>query len=126
MTYKVFYIDILLANDKEILSYENDTESFVSDVLLEYQQCQMECNHSACSDSDDFEDTVPVADTRVSISKFGARGSIAVSSLLPSDAEQLLRVRSSMAQKTQYVFLPFVAIESVRNEADVVPQCMFQ
>ena len=58
----------------------------------------MECNHDSCRDSDDFKDTVPVADEHLSSSKFGARGSIEQSLLLPSDAEQMLRVRLSMPQ----------------------------
>ena len=60
----------------------------------------MECNHDGCSNSDDFQDTMPVADPRLSFSRYGARGRIAKSLLLPSDAEQMLRVRLSIPQPT--------------------------
>ena len=85
-------------SELEIILYEEDVENDLIDVLLEYQQCQMECNHEVCSDSDDFQDTVPVADPRLSSSRYGARGSIAMSLLLPSDAEQMLRVRLPISQ----------------------------
>ena len=75
-------------------------------MLREYQQCQIECNHDGCSDSDDFQDTVPVADPRLSFSRYGARGSIAKSLLLPSDAEQMLRVRLSIPQPTDNTRTP--------------------
>ena len=44
------------------------------------------------ADVDDFQDTAPVADEYLSSSTFGARGNIAQSLLLPSDADQMLRV----------------------------------
>ena len=45
-----------------------------------------------------FEDAVPVESSCVSSRPSGARATL--ETLLPSDAEQLLRVRKSMAQKT--------------------------
>ena len=50
----------------------------------------MECNQDFVVDAGDFQDTVPVADEHLSSSKYGARGSIDQSLLLPSDAEQML------------------------------------
>ena len=73
----------------------------VSDGLLEYQQCQMECAHEIYDDSDSFEDTVPVADQTSSSSKYGAHGGVEQSALLPSDAAQMLRVRMSMPHTRQ-------------------------
>ena len=46
MTYNICFVDPLLVDEQEIISYEHDTESFVSDVVSEYQQCRMECKHS--------------------------------------------------------------------------------
>ena len=56
----------------------------------------MQCAHDISDESDSFEDTVPVADQHLSHSKYGARGTPVQSALLPSDAEQMLRVRFSM------------------------------
>ena len=95
MTFFLF-IDPHVVNEKDIFSYEHDTESFVSGVLLQYQQCQMECNQDLFVDTNDVKDTMPVADEHLSSSKYGARGSIDQSLLLPSDAEQMLRVRLSL------------------------------
>ena len=64
---------------------------------------------------------MPVADTRVSISKFGARGSIAVSSLLPSDAEQMLRVHLSLRQPLDHTNTPLIYLSSLRGEAAFMP-----
>ena len=41
-------------------------------------------------ESDSFQDTVLVADERLSSSTYGACGSVDKSALLPSDAEQML------------------------------------
>ena len=84
-------------NDKDIISYGNDTVSFVSDVLFEYQQCRLECTHDSSSDKDSSEDTVPIPDKHLSSSEYGARGSVLQSALLPSDAEWMLRVRLPMS-----------------------------
>ena len=62
MTYIIFHMDSRHDIEPGIISYEQDTESYPTDVLLEYQQCQMQCNHYSCSDSDDVQDTVPVAE----------------------------------------------------------------
>ena len=94
----MFHMDSRHDIESEIISYEQDTGSDPTDVTLEYQQCLMECNHDSCSDSEDFQDTVPIAGPRLSSSRYGVRGSITMSSLLPSDAEQMLRVRLSMPQ----------------------------
>ena len=56
----------------------------------------MECKQDSVAEADDFQDTVPVADEHLSSSKFGALGSIEQSLLLPSDAEQMFRVRLSI------------------------------
>ena len=50
----------------------------------------MGCAHDISDESESFEDTVPVADQRLSSSKYGARGSVQQSALLPSDAVLLL------------------------------------
>ena len=83
MIYNVLYIDPIRSCDDDTLSYDNDTECMVSDVLLEYQECQMECTHDYSSDNDSFEDTIPVDDKHLSSSKYGARGSARQSVLLP-------------------------------------------
>ena len=57
----------------------------------------MECADDMSDESDYFQDTVFVADQRLSSRKYGARGNIQKSALLPSDAEQMLRVRVSMS-----------------------------
>ena len=75
-------------------------------------------------DDDQFEDTVPVEQLSVSSSKYGARGTLETLSPLPLDAEQLLRVRTSMAQKTQTVVHQHVAIESFGHEVGCVPKWM--
>ena len=72
MTYSVFYMYSRHNIEHECISYDNATESYPTEVLLVYQQCQMECSHDSCSDSDDFQDTVPVADPRISYSKYGS------------------------------------------------------
>ena len=63
----------------------------------------METVDQTLNDDDTCEDTFSVADWCTSSSKYGGRGALVASSLLPSDAEQLLRVRKSMAYKTQSV-----------------------
>ena len=48
---------------------------------------------------------------------FGVRGSVQKSSLLPSDAEQLLHVRNSMARAGHRVRVSNVAMRSLCEEA---------
>ena len=98
MTYNMFFVCPGLVNEKQIISYEQATESVVSDAVFEYQQCQTECKHDLFADVDDFQDTAPVADEYFSSSTFAARGNIAQSLLLPSDADQMLGVRMSMSR----------------------------
>ena len=86
----------------------------------------MECIDSASEDCDLFQDTVPVHDVCLPSSKYCARGTLDNSSLLPSDAEQSLRVRKSMAHKTQCVSRANLAIESLHEEADFVPKRIFK
>ena len=125
MTYIIFHIDARHPIISEIISYEQATESYPTDVLLEYQQCQMECNHDLCSDSDDVQDTVPVADPRLSFSRCGARGSIAKSLLLPSDSEQMLRVCLSTPQPTDITRTHSFVWQGLREEATFIPCCAF-
>ena len=86
----------------------------------------MECNHEDCSDSDDFEDTVPVVDPRLSFSRYGARGSIAKSLLLPSDAEQMLRALLSIHQQQTDITGTLFCQQSLREEATFIPSCAFE
>ena len=97
----------------------------VSDVLLEYQQCQMECAHDMSDESDYCEDIVPVADQRLSSSKYGSRGSVQQSALLPSDAEQMLRVRMSMPHARQSMPVSNLFTQSLREETNVMPLLYF-
>ena len=78
-----------------------------------------------CCDNDHFKDTVPVADQYLSSSKYGARGSTEQSLLLPSDAEQMLRLRLSMPQSRESMLTRSVFLTSLREEANVMPQCVF-
>ena len=76
-------------------------------------------------DINNFKGTAPVADEHLSFSKYGARGSIDKSLLLPSDAEQMLRVRLSMPQSRENELTRSRFLTSLREEADVMPQCVF-
>ena len=82
----------------------------------------METVDPTLNEDDISEDTAPVAQLCTSSSKHGARGALDASSLLPTDAEQLLRVRKSMACSTQSVVIQMGAIESLGHEADSVPK----
>ena len=119
------YITFLSPTEDDNVSYEID-HHLISDSIFEFQQCQMETVDPSLNDDDHFEDAIPVACLCTSSSKWGARGSFDASSLLPSDAEQLLRVRKPMAYKTQSVVLQMLAIESLGHEADMVPKLFVQ
>ena len=68
---------------------------------------------------------MPVVDQHFSSSKYGARGSTEQSLLLPSDAEQMLRVCLSMPQSREHTLTRSVFLTSLREQADVMPQCVF-
>ena len=125
ITYIIFHMESRHDIEADIISYEQDTESDPTDVSLEYQQCQMECNHDSCNGSDDFQDAVPIAEPRLSSSRYGVRGSIATSSLLPSDAEQMLRVCLSMPEPIDITHTESFCLSSLREEATFMPSCVF-
>ena len=58
-------------------------------------------------------------------SQFGVRGCVQMSSLLPSDAEQMLRVRKSMAHAGHRVCVSFFAARSLCEEASFMSRCFF-
>ena len=71
----------------------------------------MECTHDYFSDNDCFEDIILVADKHLSSSKYGARGSARQSTLLPSDAEQMLRVRLPMSHSSVSLPAPSIVLQ---------------
>ena len=97
MIYLKYYVDLVTTIQDDNISYHSENESVLLQALFEYQQCQMECAGDMSDEIDYVQDTVPVADERLSSSAYGARGSEDKSALLQSDAEQMLRVRKSMA-----------------------------
>ena len=97
----------------------------LSETLLEYQQCQMECVDDMSDGSDYFQDTVPLPDHVSASSMFGVRGSVQKSSLSPSDAERMLRVRNSMAHAGHRVCVPIFAMRSLCGEASLLSPCIF-
>ena len=124
MTYNIVFVSTGLVNEKEIVSCEQASESVVSDAVFEDQQCQMKCKQDCFADVDNFQDAVPVAYEYVSSSTFGARGSIAQSVLLPSDADQMLRVRTSMSRSHQDIHTYSNFFAYLRDEAYCMPHCV--
>ena len=68
---------------------------------------------------------MPVADERLSSSTYGACGSVDKSALLLSDAEQMFRVRMSMAHTGLILSVSSFATESLSEEASLVSHCVF-
>ena len=85
----------------------------------------MECADDMSDESDSFQDAVPIPDHSLASSKFGVRGSAQKSPLLPSDAEQMLRVHKSVAHAGFRVCVSKLATQSLCEEASLIPQCVF-
>ena len=82
-------------------------------------------NNDYSSDNDSFEYGIHVVDKHLSSSRYGACGSALQSALLPSDAEQMLRVRLSMSHSRESMPVPSVFLQSLREEASLMPQYVF-
>ena len=107
------------------ISYRSGRGSALSETLFEYQQCQMECADDMSDGSDFFQDTAPLPDHALVSSNFGVRGSVQKSSLLPSDAEQMFRVRTSMAHAGDRECVTNVAMRSLCEEASFMSRSIF-
>ena len=117
---------ILSQNEKdEHISDHREEESVLPQSLFEDQQCQMECAGDMSDERDSFQEAVPVDVERFPASTYGERGNLDKSALLPSDAEQMLRVRKSMAHTGLLLSVSIFATESLSQEASVVPHCFF-
>ena len=119
------YVDPVLSMQHDNIYYHSESKSVLSEALFEQQQCQMECVDDMSDGSDSFQDTVPIPDHSLISSQCGVRGSVQKSSLLPSDAEQLLRVRKSMAHAGHRVCVSNFAMRSLCEEASFMPPCIF-
>ena len=119
------YADPVLSMQHDNLSYHSGSESALSEALFEYQQCQRECADDMSDGSGCFQDIVSLPDHALASSTFGARGSVQKSSLLPSDAEQMLRVRKSMAHAGHRACVSSFTMRSLCEEACFSCQCIF-
>ena len=101
MIFVTCYVDPVLCMQLHNMSYHSGSESALSETLFDDQQCQTECADDMSDGSDFVQDAVLLPDHVLVPSNFGMRGSVQKSSLLPSDAGQMLRVRNSMAHAGQ-------------------------
>ena len=78
-------------------------------------------------DVDTFEDTVPVEDVSMSVSKCGVRGTLGKTPLLPTDGEQLLKVRRNCgANARDTSSVSRFAFQVLRGECDFIPELVFK
>ena len=119
------YVDPVLSMQHDNSCYHSESESVLSEALFEYQQCQMECADDMSDGSDSVQETVPLPDHALASSTFGVRGSVQKSSLLPSDAEQMFRVRKSMAHAGDRECVTSVAMRSLCEEASFMSRSIF-
>ena len=126
MIFATPYVGPVLSMQHDNMFYHSESESvFFSETLFEYQQCQMECADDMSDGSDSFQDTVPLPDHALASSNFWVRGRVQKSSLLPSDAEHMLRVCKSMAHAGHRVPVSNLATGSLCEEARFMFQCIF-
>ena len=118
-------VDPVLFMQNDNISYHCESESVLSEILFDDQQCHMECGDDMSNGSDYLQDTAPLPDHVLASSNFGVRGSVQKCSLLPSDPEHMLRVRNPMAPAGHRVCVPIFVTRSLCEEARFMSPCIF-